>query len=153
KLPEEEDEAKAGKKAKVGKRKKAAQAPLRSAAEIERILNKELAPFKNRQAANGISTFEAQKLIEDVAERGAVMANRSLAYCKALYSFAAKKNIATANPFSNMKLTDEDERERVLSPSELKAVWNAAEKLGHPYASVVRLLALTGQRLNEIACL
>jgi integrase len=133
-------------------RNKPAQAPLRSGAEIERVLNKELAPFQNRQAANGISTFEAQKLIEDVADRGAVMANRTLAYCKSLYSFAVAKGIAAVNPFALLKLTEEDDRDRVLTAEELKAVWTAAGKLGHPaYTCIVRLLALTGQRLNEIA--
>jgi integrase len=127
--------------------------PLRSAAEIERVIRKELEPFKNRQAADGISSFEAKKLIDDVAERGAVMANRTLAYCKGLYSFAVAEKIAASSPFADLKLTEEDDRERVLSAEELKAVWNGAGKLGHPYTAIVRLLALTGQRLNEIACL
>lgn len=30
-------------------------------------------------------------------------------------------------------------------------MWQAAEKLGHPYTAIVRLLVLTGQRLGEIA--
>jgi integrase len=127
--------------------------PLRSADEIKRILEKELEPFKNRQAADGISSFEAKKLIDDVAERGAIIANRTLAYCKALYGSDVAKKIGAANPFADLKLTEEDDRERVLSAEELKAVWNGAGKLGHPYAGIIRLLALTGQRLNEIACL
>jgi integrase len=137
---------------KVAKRARK-QAPLRSAAEIERVLRKELDQFKNRRAADGMSSFEAKKLIDDVAERGAVMGNRTLAYCKALYNFATVEKIAATNPFEDLKLTKEEDRERVLSADELRAVWNAAGTLGEPYTAIIRLLILTGQRLNEIACL
>src|SRR5262249_48181687 len=40
---------------------------------------------------------------------------------------------------------------RVLEDTELKKIWLAAEGLGHPYAGIVKLLILTGQRRNEIA--
>jgi integrase len=137
---------------KVAKRARK-QGPLRSAAEIERVLHKELAPFRNRRAADGVSSFDAKKLIDDVAERGAVMGNRTLAYCKALYNFATAEKIAASNPFEDLKLTEEEDRDRVLSADELGAVWNAAGTLGEPYTAIIRLLILTGQRLNEIACL
>jgi integrase len=136
-----------------GEKLKRPPAPLRSAAEIARILKKELAPFKNRLAANGISTIEAAKLIEDVADRGAVMANRTLAACKALYGSDVAKRIGAVDPFADLSLTEESDRERALSAAELRAVWNAADKLGHPYTAIIRLLILTGQRLNEIGCL
>ena len=48
-------------------------------------------------------------------------------------------------------------RRRVLSDDELRDVWHAAEELGSPetrgfpYAPLVRLLVVTGQRLNDIA--
>ncbi|WMT73865.1 tyrosine-type recombinase/integrase [Bradyrhizobium sp. Ash2021] len=126
-------------------------APLRSGSEIERILRKELKPFRNRLAAEGVSAFEAKKLIDDVAERGHVMRNRTLTNCKALYAFGMSERLVRSSPFAGLKLTDEDTRERVLSTKELRAVWTAAGKLGHPYTGMIRLLILTGQRLNEIA--
>jgi integrase len=51
------------------------------------------------------------------------------------------------------------ERKRVLTDDELRDVWHAAEECGsadsvvasYPYAPLVRLLVLTGQRLNDIA--
>jgi integrase len=45
----------------------------------------------------------------------------------------------------------EQSRERVLADKELKSIWQAADELGHPYAGIVKLLILTGQRRNEIA--
>jgi len=39
----------------------------------------------------------------------------------------------------------------VLDDKELRKVWLAADGLGHPYAGIVKLLILTGQRRQEIA--
>jgi integrase len=82
-----------------------------------------------------------------------VISNRTLANCKGLYTFAMSPKIkaATSNPFAEIERGEEESRERVLSNEELKAVWTAAGKLGSPYTGLIRLLVLTGQRLNEIA--
>jgi integrase len=134
------------------KRKRKRSGPLRSAGEVERILRKELDRFKNRHP-DGISTFEAKKLIDDVSDRGVVMANRTLTHCKGLYGFAVKEHFAETNPFAGLDLAAEESRDRVLSMAELAAVWNSAGPLGEPFTAIIRLLILTGQRLNEIACL
>jgi integrase len=42
-------------------------------------------------------------------------------------------------------------RQRVLNDAELRDVWQAAGELGYPFGSVVRLLMILGQRLNDVA--
>jgi integrase len=42
-------------------------------------------------------------------------------------------------------------RIRTLNDAELRAVWQAGERMGYPWGDCVRLLILTGQRLREIA--
>jgi integrase len=42
-------------------------------------------------------------------------------------------------------------RNRILADDELRAVWGAAAGLGYPYGPVIRLLVLSGQRVNECA--
>jgi integrase len=44
-------------------------------------------------------------------------------------------------------------RDRVLTDSELAAVWKAAEKIGWPFGPTFRLLMLTGSRRDEIGSL
>src|SRR5258705_8856388 len=126
---------------------------LRSGYETERVLKKELKPYANRLADGGISSHEAVTIIKDVAERGTVMRNRTLTALKTLFVFAmsAEVKAASSSPFAGLELREEASRERVLSKAELRAVWQAAEKLGHPYTAIIRLLVLTGQRLHEIA--
>jgi integrase len=126
---------------------------LRSGDEVERILRKELAPYLKRQANGGISESEAISLIDAAGKRGDVIRNRTLANLKSLFAFAMTPGIkaAMSNPFGGLKLKKVDDRERVLSEEELKAVWTGVGKLGEPYTSILRLLILTGQRLSEIA--
>jgi integrase len=41
-------------------------------------------------------------------------------------------------------------RERILTDSELVAVWQRASEFGYPYGPIVQLLVLTGQRKGEV---
>jgi integrase len=49
--------------------------------------------------------------------------------------------------------TKEVARDRVLDDSELTQAILAARNIGGPYGAIVELLALTGQRREEVACL
>jgi len=42
-------------------------------------------------------------------------------------------------------------RDRILTDEELRALWNAAQKMDYPNGRLVQLLVLTGQRRGEIA--
>ncbi|MBR1276114.1 site-specific integrase [Bradyrhizobium sp. AUGA SZCCT0283] len=42
-------------------------------------------------------------------------------------------------------------RERVLTNDEIKKFWKATEKMSHPFGQLLKLLLLTGCRLNEVA--
>jgi len=44
-------------------------------------------------------------------------------------------------------------RDRVLAAPEIKALWQACDEAAYPFSSIIRLLLLTGCRLNEIAAL
>jgi integrase len=56
---------------------------------------------------------------------------------------------ADANPVIGTARNDEQSRDRVLAPAELRTVWNA---LGaDDFGDIMRLLALTAQRAGEIA--
>ena len=59
--------------------------------------------------------------------------------------------IIATNPIEGLpKPSSENTRERVLDDAELAKVWRAAEEMGYPYGPAVKLLILTGARLNEI---
>ena len=63
-----------------------------------------------------------------------------------------REGLADGNPVAATGKRPERSRDRVLSPDELKAIW-AATADESDYGAVIRLLMLTGARLNEIAAL
>ena len=65
-----------------------------------------------------------------------------------------RARIVTTNPFAGIKAPSSERsraRERVLSDDELRLVSTAAEAIGWPFGSIVKLLALTGARRDEVA--
>lgn len=58
-----------------------------------------------------------------------------------------------SSPCIGIKMEPQPTRSRVLDPDELRAVWIAADGMGYPYGSIVKLLILTGQRKSEIGLL
>jgi integrase len=90
--------------------------------------------------------------LDRISGTAPIMANRLQAVLSAFFSWAKGKRLVSANPCTGLERpAEERSRDRVLSDDELRKVWQAAGELGHPYAGIVKLLILTGQRRNEIA--
>src|SRR5262249_10623767 len=68
-----------------------------------------------------------------------------------LFGWACREGLVESNVVVNTNDPGiKSERDRVLSPDELKQIWLACEDCGS-YGDIVRLLILTSQRRNEIA--
>ena len=89
---------------------------------------------------------------ELAASSGPNLANSVRASLSAFFGWAMREGLADANPIigTNKAITKGD-RDRVLTDDELGQIWNG---LGDDaYGDIVRLLALTGQRRDEIGSL
>jgi len=106
----------------------------------------------SRRLAN-ITDTDIIAALDGISARTPILANRLHAVLHKLFDWArSKKLLVTANPCVGIERpAKEQSRDRVLEDKELRKVWLAADKLGHPYAGIVKLLILTGQRRNEIA--
>jgi len=81
---------------------------------------------------------------------GAVSADRARAALSALFTWAMKEGLCESNPvIATNTFSNSGSRERVLSDQELAAVWLALPD--NDYRHIVKLLALTGARREEIA--
>jgi integrase len=68
------------------------------------------------------------------------------------FGWLVQQRRLTVNPCAGVHRPETPRaRERVLSDAELVKFWQSTEELGPPFGQVLRLLLLTGQRLNEIA--
>lgn len=70
----------------------------------------------------------------------------------ALFGWAHKHRKVTVNPCRDVHPPEPGtSRDRVLAEAELVRVWEACGSLGEPFGTAIRLLVLTGSRLNEVA--
>ncbi|MCJ2015235.1 tyrosine-type recombinase/integrase [Methylobacterium sp. J-076] len=94
----------------------------------------------------------AERLGEVVKGSGPHAANRARTTFSAFYRWLIEEGVAEANPVvGTRKPAKEEKRQRVLKPAEIGAVL-AALPAGD-FGRIVRLLLLTGQRRDEVACM
>jgi integrase len=69
-----------------------------------------------------------------------------------LFNWAVDRDLLPANPCERIRPPAKTvERDRILSDSEIVAVWQASYQLPVPYGEMYRVLMLTGQRRSEVA--
>lgn len=126
---------------------------LRTLPQYKRIIKTHLATLHTRDVAM-ISYADLETLIDDIAIRAPYMARQVVLVLRNVFRLALKRRWITDNIAERIeggKSAPPGGRTRVLSDDELLKIWHAAEKEGHPFGSIVKLLILTGQRRSEIA--
>jgi integrase len=86
----------------------------------------------------------------------ATAANRTIASLGPVMRWASEEDLIETNIVPAIRRTPETKRERVLTKSEIRAIWRACEKLGpHEvamnYGRMVRFLLICAQRRDEAA--
>jgi integrase len=84
-----------------------------------------------------------------ISKRGPVAANRARAVLSAFFNWSIANGLCENNPVDKTTKNQEYDRERVLVPSELRAVWLGLND--DDYGRIAKLLTLTVQRRDEIA--
>lgn len=105
------------------------------------------------QPANQLSRRAVVGTLDALTQAGkAPMAGRTLAYGRACFSWARKRGMVAENPFHDLPVAaGKTSRDRVLTESELRAIWSGASGLGWPFGPLIQLLLLTAQRREEVA--
>jgi integrase len=126
-----------------------------SAAESSRLLRREVGTPWAGRSVHAISKRDVVELISAIVQRGAPgAANKTLKSLKTFLRWCVGQAVLDRSPAEGVPPpTKEIARDRVLTDMELAQVILAARRLGGPYAAIVELLALTGQRREEVACL
>jgi integrase len=125
----------------------------RSWAKTEAVLARHVLPHWGARPVEGIKRRDVLRLLDDVSEtRGPGAADDVRKALSRLFNWCVEREIIPASPMAGMRRpAKQASREHVLSPQELRRVWEAAGELGYPFGSFFRLLILTGQRRNEVA--
>jgi integrase len=121
----------------------------------ERDLQREFLPAWRGRPIGSIARLDIIKELDRIADRSSPRrANRYLALIKKLFSWAAERGYVEASAAAVVKPPGREvSRDRVLADAELAAVWRCCEQAGWPFGDLFRLLAVTGQRLGEVAAM
>jgi integrase len=105
----------------------------------------------HREAATDIDRAGVSGLHQRLAtDAGRVQANRVLASISAAWVWALRTGLVTGdNPAAYVPKFTEQERDRVLAPTEIRFIWQCTEGLSN-YDRIVRVLLLTACRRQEI---
>jgi integrase len=117
--------------------------------EIARHLEQHTAPLHPLPLDTIDMRIIADRLGSIEKNSGAVTANRARATMSAMFGWGMREGLVFVNPVANTNKRTERPRDRVLKDPELRLVWQALN--GGQYATIIKLLMLTAQRVNEIA--
>jgi integrase len=123
----------------------------RSLVEIERHLLVHLRSLHSLPLAKIERRTIAARLFEIEQASGNRTRNSVRATLHAMYAWAIQEGMAEFNPVTGTSRAPERSRDRVLSTTEIKVIWNALPD--DHFGAIIKLLALTGARANEIAAL
>ncbi len=125
----------------------------RSGAEISRLLQRELALVWGNKSIHDVHKRDIVELITAVQHRGTPSAaNKILKSIKTFFGWCVGRAIIDHSPAEGVPLQSrETARDRVLNDAELADIIWAARTIAGPYGGIVELLALTGQRREEVA--
>jgi integrase len=125
----------------------------RSAGEVSRLLRREAEKAWAGRSIHEITKRDVVEVISVIEQRGApVAANKTLKSIKTFLRWCVGRAILDQSPAEGIPLpAKEVARDRILSDLELARIILAARKMDGPYSGIVELLALTGQRREEVA--
>ncbi len=128
-----------------------AKARKRSWREDERILRVYVPRAWRTLKAADITRRRVRDLLEGIAGRAPVMANRVRACLSRVYSFALGRDLVSVNPVYGVERpTVEQARERSFTDAELRAIWRAIEEEDEQTAAIFKLALLLGARGGEL---
>ena len=125
----------------------------RSAGEISRLLRREIGKPWGSRSIHQISKRDVIEVVSAIEQRGApAAANKALKSIKTFMRWCVGRAVLEQSPAEGVPLpTKEIARDRVLEDKELGRIILAARQIGETFGGIVELLALTGQRREEVA--
>jgi integrase len=129
-------------------------ATFRTHHEVRRKIDAELLPHWGARQVASITRDDIKALAYAKAEDGGIASNRLLALITTIFNFAVDEGYLSASPAARIKkIGKESERERVLSETEIRIVWDACDRLGYPFGKLFQMSLVTGQRKGECAAM
>ena len=120
--------------------------------DIDTIIRRRLIPAWGDKLIPEIGRLDLRDVTRPLVAETPMAAHRLHEVAKALFYWSVNEGFLEASPFARMEApVKKYPRDRELKHPELKRVWAACEAKTYPFGPLVKLLALTLQRRNEVA--
>jgi integrase len=123
---------------------------LRRRRQEERLIEMHVFPHWRDRPIADIATADALGLLETIAVKYPIQANRVLHALRRPFRWAVQRRLINMSPVADIeRLAPENKRERVLQDEEICRIWQASTLLG-VFGCLIRGLLLTGARRDEL---
>jgi integrase len=124
----------------------------RSGDETARLLRHDAVPAWKGRPVTELRRADVAELLDGIKRRSPAVARATYAALRGLFGWCLERDLIESSPCDRITAPPRPEaRDRVLADDELQLIWKASDGLGFPFANVVKLLMLTGQRRAEVA--
>jgi integrase len=119
---------------------------------ISNLLRRDVIAHWGTKSIHEITKRDVSDLIGLIAQRNEHAGHRLLKTLKTFFRWCVGRAIIDFSPADGITSNYRQiSRDRVLADEELAAIIIAARKMESPYGGIIELLALTGQRRNEVS--
>lgn len=124
----------------------------RTAGEYRRVFMKDILPVIGQKGIEELSKSDVIEMVDDIADRAPVLANRVLTYVRAFCNWCISRDYIQHNPTIGIrKPLKEVGRERILSIDEMRSLVDAARReLPQSHFDAFEMLALSCMRRQEV---
>jgi len=124
-----------------------------TARDVENTINREIRPKWKGRLISAIRRRDVIEMLDGMVDRGVpAMANSTYRLLRKFFNWCCERDILEVSPMGKLKAPAASvSRERVLSDTELRWSWLAADEIGWPFGPMVKLLIITAQRREEVA--
>jgi integrase len=120
--------------------------------QVRRVFAVEVLPRWHGRSVHDITRRDVVALLDKVVVDRPVLANRIRSYLSKFFNWLLARDVLKWSPVAGVEQpAKETARDRVLTSAEIVSVWRACEQIGGEFATLVKLLLLTGQRRGEVA--
>jgi integrase len=124
---------------------------LRSAAEIERRLRRDVLPVIGHIPLSELHRRDVTRVIDGKLTDAPITARRVFEDIRAMVRWAVARGDLDHSPIDALRGPPISKpRQRVLSDDEIRAVWHGLDEIRPDVAKVVRFCLVTGQRVGEV---
>ena len=122
-----------------------------TAKEYERLLNKHVLPKWRNRKAKDIKRSHVVSLVEKMAAKTPIQANRTLAVIKSMLTYSVKVGLLESSPAAGVSLPGKERiKDRVLTLDEITIMLKALEEAPRDARDILLVVLLTAQRPGEV---